>query len=111
VTNCKQYGLAQVQTVALVSWLLGHVLLALNLKKEHQPLLQQGFFKNYVGAFRLIFMVFVSLLVTIHPFFHVYLKTAFLPISLWLEIAIMVIGTTCWIEIVKFIKKRNMKNS
>lgn len=111
VNSYRRYGIAEAQTVALVTWLLSHILLALNLKQEYQPLLRQGFFKNYIGVFWLALMVIVSLMVTMIPFFHVYLKTISLPISLWIEIVFVAVGTTCWIEIVKIIKKSHIKNA
>src|SRR6266487_1254002 len=38
--------LLRAQTVAFVSWMLGHVFLAINLRSEREPLFRLGFFSN-----------------------------------------------------------------
>ncbi|MFA5998584.1 MAG: cation-transporting P-type ATPase [Candidatus Babeliales bacterium] len=104
VSAYYRYDVNTAQTVALVAWLLGHILLALNLKQEHQPLTKQGFFANYFGVFWMFVMVGISWLVTSVSFLYPYLKTTALPLTLWLQIIGIVFVTTCWIEVVKLIK-------
>lgn len=102
----RYYDLVTAQTVALVAWLLGHILLALNLKQDRMPLLKQPFSSNYVGIFWLSLMVMVSFLITSVPLLYPYSKTTFLPISLWVELVGIVVITTCWIEVAKFMKMK-----
>src|SRR4030042_2360103 len=51
------------QTTAFVTWLLGHIFLALNLKQENVPLLKQGLFSNHFATFWLIGMIALTLVV------------------------------------------------
>lgn len=92
------------QTTAFVTWLLGHIALALNLKQEKLPLIEQGIFSNQFGTIWLIGMSILSLLVTMVTPLHFYMKTSSLPISLWILIIIIVIASTFWIEAVKTFK-------
>ncbi|MCL5875027.1 MAG: HAD-IC family P-type ATPase [Candidatus Dependentiae bacterium] len=103
------YDLSVARTAAFVSWLLGHILLALNLKQEQIPLSQQGICSNYFGIFWLSVMVTLSLVITLVPPLRVYVHTAQLPFIVWTGLIIVVICTTFWIELRKFIilKKRN----
>lgn len=100
-----QYDVLVAQTAAFVSWLLGHILLALNLKQHHVPLLRQGLFSNTFGIAWFIGMVLLSLLITSVPQLYPYLKTTWLPISLWIKLIVTIICATCWIEIAKMRSK------
>ena len=104
----KNYSITIAQTAAFVAWLLGHIFLALNLKQEKKPLFIQGIFANRFGFFWLCAMFFLTFIITSIPIVYPYLKTSFLPISLWLEIIIVVSITTFWIEIVKLFKFRKL---
>lgn len=95
------------QTAAFISWLLGHILLALNLKQNQVPLLKQGILANKFGVSWLIGMIAVSLLITSVPQLYPYLKTTWLPISLWIQVIAMILCTTCWIEVAKLITKNS----
>ncbi len=94
------------QTTAFVTWLLGHILLALNLKQEKLPLTEQGFFSNRFGAGWLLGMVALSLVITEVSFLHSYLKTSALSVPLWIAIVAVVIVSTFWIEVRKHVMKR-----
>ena len=93
-----QYTVTMAQTAALVAWLLGHILLALNLKQEKKPLLIQGIFSNGVGFGWLCAMIVLSGIITYVPVFYPYLKTAWLPVLLWIEILVIFCISTFWIE-------------
>lgn len=97
------------QTSAFVTWLLGHILLALNLKQEKLPLIKQGIFSNHFGMFWLLGMIALSIIITVFPGLHFYLKTSSLPIQLWLAIVIIIFTTTFWIEIIKITKWKEYK--
>ncbi len=92
------------QTTAFVTWLLGHIALALNLKQEKVLLFKQGIFSNRFGAFWLIGMILMTIAITSVPLLHEYLKTSALNVTLWIYIIAVVVVSTCWIEFVKVVK-------
>lgn len=96
------------QTAAFVTWLLGHILLALNLKQDRLPLLQQGISSNKFGLFWLISMVLMSLSITMIPALFPFLHTTVLPTTLWIAILIIIFSTTFWIEIAKNVRKESI---
>lgn len=97
------YNVITAQTAAFVAWLIGHILLALNLKQEKKSLFKQGIFANHFGFFWLCGMVALSLMITSIPLLQPYFKTTSLPLSLWLEIVCITVLTTFWIEIKKLL--------
>lgn len=95
--------LAQAQTVAFVTWLVGHVLLALNLRSEKDPVSRLGYFSNRLmvawGALAVLF-VLVAVLV---PPLHTALRTTSLGAGQWaLALSLAVLGTM-WIEAFKLL--------
>lgn len=101
-----KYDIVTAQTAAFVTWLLGHILLALNLKQERIPLAIQGFFSNYFGIFWLLGMVALSVIITNIAWLFPYLRTTWLPLPLWSGIIVIIIISTFWIEFVKLIRFR-----
>lgn len=91
------------QTVAFFAWLIGHVLLAFNMRSERQPILQIGFGSNRVmliwAASVAIFLLVISLI----PGAQQLMKITTLTGSQWG----MILGTTSigtfWLEIEKLI--------
>lgn len=104
------YDITTAQTAAFVTWLLGHICLALNLKQEKKPLIIQGILSNTFGLFWLGAMVALSGIVTMTPALYPYLKTTWLPLSLWLEVIIIACLTTFWIE-AKKLKNNSYPNT
>jgi P-type Ca2+ transporter type 2C len=92
------------QTAAFTTWLLGHILLAMNLKQEKTPLFKQGLFSNRFATFWLFAMIGLTLVMTIVSPIHSYLKTTALPWQVWLGIIFVVIASTFWIEVTKLLK-------
>src|SRR5207245_1787214 len=76
-------GLAVAQTAAFVTWLLGHVLLALNMRSERTPLVRLGLFSNPVMLWWAIATVLFVLGVTLIPPVQSLFKTASLPGWIW----------------------------
>ena len=95
------------QTSAFVTWLLGHILLALNLKQERLPLFKQGLFSNLFGFYWLLGMIALPLAITTIPFFYSPLQTAALPWYVWSVILPVVITSTFWIEAGKIMKLKS----
>ncbi len=96
-------NLVLAQTAAFSTWLLGHICLALNLKQRKLPLLKQGIFSNRFASLWLSGMVTLTVIMTNVPSVFPYLKTTFLPLSVWGIILIVIIVTTFWIEVKKII--------
>ncbi|RNJ48190.1 HAD-IC family P-type ATPase [Methylocystis hirsuta] len=92
------------QTAAFVTWLLGHIALALNLKQEKLSLFKQGLFSNRFGASWLVGMIIFSVAITSTPTLNIYFKTAALGPDLWIAIIAVTILTTFWIEVAKVVK-------
>lgn len=93
------------QTAAFVTWLLGHIMLALNLKQEKLPLLKQGIFSNRFASLWLIGMIIFTLAITLIPFIYPYFHTTLLPIQVWFVILVVIFATTWMIELSKFLYK------
>ena len=91
------------QTAAFVTWLLGHIMLALNLKQEHLPLTRQGIFSNRFATGWLVAMILLSLAMTGIPMLHGYLHTTSLPPAVWMAILFAVVTATWWIEATKLL--------
>jgi Ca2+-transporting ATPase len=91
------------QTVAFAAWMVGHVLLAFNMRSERQPILQVGFFSNRLmlvwGA---VTLAFISLVTTV-PFLQMFLKTRALNVGQWSLILICVVVGTFWLEVKKLV--------
>ncbi len=104
VTWYSGAGQTKAQTMAFVTWLLGHVLLALNMRSEREPLLRLGFFSNRLmivwGAATVAFV----LLATVVPGVDRLLKTTALSAQEWtLAIGVALVGTF-WMEIRKWLR-------
>lgn len=98
--------LVRAQTVAFVTWLLGHVLLALNMRSEREPILKIGIFSNPVmigwGLAAVIFIAVATLLPSVS---HV-LKTVALSGTEWAMVIAVALVCTFWIEGWKLISFR-----
>lgn len=103
VTWYSGAGLDTSHTAAFVTWLLGHVLLALNLRSRREPLFRLGLFSNRLMIWWAAATALFVLLVTLVPSVQVLFKTTSLSAGTWaLAIAAALIGTF-WIEIRKWI--------
>src|SRR3972149_6754164 len=93
------------QTAAFVTWLLGHIMLALNLKQEKLSLLKQGIFSNRFATFWLIGMIGLSLFMTIVPFAYPYFHTMAVPLNVWMVLIAVVLVSIWWMAINKLFRK------
>ncbi len=95
--------LATSQTMAFVTWLLGHVFLALNLRSEREPLLRLGIASNRLmilwGAVAIAFAVFVG----VTPGVQVALRTTSLGIGQWAFAFTLAFAGTFWWEVRKWL--------
>ncbi len=104
VTWYSGAGLAQARTAAFVTWLLGHVLLALNLRSEREPLARLGVFSNRLMVVWLAATLLFVLAITFVPWVQARLTTTGLTPTEWgVAVPAAVLGT-CWWEIAKRIR-------
>ena len=95
--------LVRAQTVAFVSWLLGHVFLAINLRSEREPLSRLGFFSNRLMILWAVAAIAFVLFATLVPGVQNLLRTTTLRGQDWLLVLIATVIGTFWIEIPKVI--------
>jgi Ca2+-transporting ATPase len=89
------------QTVAFVTWLFGHVLLALNLRSEREPLSRLGLFANRIIPVWAAATVVFVLTATLVPGVRAVLSTTSLEAGQWaLTIGAAVAGTF-WLDVRK----------
>jgi Ca2+-transporting ATPase len=93
--------LVRAQTVAFVAWLLGHVLLAINLRSEREPLFRLGFFSNRLMIVWAVAAITFVLFATLAPFVQNLLKMTALSGQDWLLVLIVTVMGTFWIEMRK----------
>lgn len=98
------YGVRSARTAAFATWLLGHIVLALNLKQEKVPLLRQGLLSNRFGAGWLVGMIALVLLMTQVPFVQEALQTTNLAGVQWLLVVLGALLGSVWLEIYKWIR-------
>ena len=91
-------GLLRAQTLAFVTWLVGHVLLALNVRSERQPLLRLGFFSNRLMLVWGVATIAFVLLATLVPGVQAALKTVPLSGREWALAAGAALAGTFWME-------------
>ncbi len=91
------------QTVAFFAWLVGHVLLAFNMRSERQPIFQLGLGSNRMmliwGGAVAVFLILISLI----PSAQSLMKITTLTVAQWGMILIATFTGTFWLEVRKFI--------
>ena len=97
--------LAQARTTAFVTWLLGHVFLALNVRSEREPLFRLGVFSNRLMILWILatfaFVAFIALAPVVAPAVAAPFGFVALTGGEWMfAIALAIIGTF-WLEIAK----------
>jgi P-type Ca2+ transporter type 2C len=97
-------GLAQARTAAFVTWLLGHVLLAFNLRSEREPLVRLGVFSNRLMVVWLVATLLFVLAITFVPAIQARLSTTGLTPTEWGVAILAAVLGTCWWEIAKRIR-------
>jgi P-type Ca2+ transporter type 2C len=89
--------------MAFVTWLLGHVCLALNRRSEKEPLFRLGLFSNRLMIYWAAATLSFVLIVTLIPDIRTALKLGVLNASDWASaIGAALIGTF-WMEVRKLI--------
>ena len=98
-------NLQQAQTVAFATWILGHILLALNFRSEREPLVKLGFFSNKVMIMWAV-LATATLVVGISlPVVHEALKITYLSLWDWGLVIVVSFVATFWIELKKILNQ------
>ncbi len=93
------------RTAAFATWLLGHIVLALNLKQDRIPLLRQGLLSNRFAAAWLAGMSVLVVVMTLFPGAQsVFQTTSLEPIQWGMVIAAALLGSM-WMEILKWLRQ------
>ena len=98
VTWYSDAGPAVARTVALVTWLLGHFFLALNLRSERVPLARLGPLSNRVMTVWGVVTVAFVVVVVLVPSLHTPLRTASLCGRAWALAIVAALAGTFWRE-------------
>lgn len=99
------YGIDSARTAAFSTWLIGHIILALNLKQEKVPLFKQGLFSNHFAAGWLAGMVFLVLAMTFLSPVQSILHTTALSGLQWIMVVAGSLLASMWIELKKWLQK------
>jgi Ca2+-transporting ATPase len=98
-------NLTQAQTVAFATWMLGHILLALNFRSEKEPLVKLGFFSNKVMVLWALLAVVTLIVGTSLPVVHESLKITNLNLQDWALVIIVSFAATFWMELKKILQQ------
>jgi len=99
-------ALQHAQTVAFATWMIGHILLALNFRSEKEPLSKLGVLSNKVMVLWALVVVATLLIGTNLPAIANPLKiTSLAPID-WVVVVLAAFVGTFWIEIKKIIQRK-----
>jgi len=98
------YDVGSARTATFATWLLGHIVLALNLKQEEVPLLQQGLLSNHFAAGWLVGMIIFVLAMTFIPFVQGVLQTTALSSVQWAMVIAGALLASIWIEVLKWLR-------
>jgi len=97
-------NIAQAQTMAFATWMLGHIFLALNFRSEKEPLVKLGLFSNKIMVLWALVVVATLLLGTSLPFVHDSLKITNLSPSDWALVIGVSFAATFWMELKKLLQ-------
>jgi P-type Ca2+ transporter type 2C len=98
------YRFESARTAAFATWLLGHIVLALNVKQTDMPLTEQGLFANRFGFGWLVGMVGLVLVMTLLPWGRNALNTTTLSAVQWAMVTVAAILASGWIELHKLLR-------
>jgi Ca2+-transporting ATPase len=93
------------QAVAFATWLLGHIMLALNFRSEVEPLVKLGVFSNKLMLLWAGVVVVVLLVGTNLPFIADALKITSLSAFDWVLVIVASFVTTFWMELKKMLQR------
>jgi len=95
------------QTVAFFGWLIGHVMLAFNMRSERQPMFQLGLTSNRIMLIWTAAVGMFLISISTIPGAQTLMKTTTLTSSQWAIILGATFIGTFWLEIKKMISYSN----
>jgi Ca2+-transporting ATPase len=98
-------NLTQAQTVAFATWMVGHILLALNFRSEKEPLVTLGIFSNKVMILWAVLAAVTLIIGTSLPFVHDSLKITNLNLQDWALVIGVSFVATFWMELKKILRQ------
>jgi len=99
----------QAQTAAFATWILSQVVLAQNLRTEHEPVSRRGFFSNPVILLWGLIIVGSLIVITAYAPLHAVIDTSTIEYRNWGLIILASFLSGSWIEIRKLIVSRGRK--
>ncbi|OWP56620.1 MAG: hypothetical protein B2I17_04685 [Thermoplasmatales archaeon B_DKE] len=99
----------QAQTAAFATWILSQVVLAQNLRTEHEPVSRRGFFSNPVILLWGLIIVGSLIVITVYAPLHAVIDTSTIEYRNWGLIILASFLSGSWIEIRKLIVSRGRK--
>jgi Ca2+-transporting ATPase len=93
--------LQHAQTVAFATWMIGHILLALNFRSEKEPLSKLGVLSNKIMVLWGLIVVATLILATNVAGISSSLKITSLTPTDWIIVVVAALVSTFWIELVK----------
>lgn len=106
ITWYGSHDLTRAQTMAFVTWLLGHVLLALNMRSERESLIRHGVLSNRLMLWWGAATIMVVVVMTSVPSVGALFRVARLDSREWALAITAALAGTFWLEIVKFFARR-----
>ena len=103
-TQTPTQALTHAQTVAFATWMVGHILLALNFRSEKEPLVKLGFLSNKIMILWAVLAAVTLIVGTSLPFVHDSLKITNLTPSDWALVVTIPFVATFWMELKKLLK-------
>jgi Ca2+-transporting ATPase len=101
-------NLPQAQTVAFATWMVGHILLALNFRSEKEPLVKLGFLSNKIMVLWAVLAAVTLIVGTSLPFVHDSLKITNLSLQDWALVIGVSFAATFWMELKKILQSQRM---
>jgi Ca2+-transporting ATPase len=98
--------LVHAQTMAFATWMLGHILLALNFRSEKEPLSALGFLSNKVMVLWAVLVVVTLFVGTNLPIIHSSLHITYLSLADWVLALFVSFVATFWLELRKIRDRR-----
>jgi Ca2+-transporting ATPase len=98
-------ALQHAQTVAFATWMLGHILLALNSRSEKDPLSKLGVLTNKVMVLWALIVVATLILSINVSGIAGALRITGLTWADWILVIVVAFAATCWMELKKILQK------
>ena len=96
------------QSMVMLTWLIGHVVLAFNFRTIDSQVLKHGLFTNVMMNIWLGIVIFSAFILQVIPPFYEALKMISVGIVGWIIIILLVTICICWQELFKWIRTQRV---